>query len=328
MMRFAEPGMFWLLLLTPLLFVLLRFGMHRKIGFLRCLGDLALLQHTPSRFPALHRPWLRLLLLLVPFLCIVLALADPHFSHGAPKLRTGVLDVVVLIDVSKSMLAEDYSRHSRLDKAREMIRSLLADLRGNRVGLVTFAGSSFRQAELTEDFLALDFIIQHWVKVDAAGIGGSDMVRALETGLTMFPKHSMRKKFMVLFSDGGNDVGAIQTVLIKAAQRGIRIVTLGLGTLQPSRIPQYDAHQRFSGYVQMDGQTVMTRLNETPLEQIAAATNGTYMRVATNAAWTNPLMQRAVVGEKNLVRNQKRVFQPFLLVGLLVYAVQALGSRL
>ena len=91
------------------------------------------------------------------------ALADPRLPYGAPRLRAGSLDVVMIIDVSKSMGAEDYHPDSRLNKVREIILEMLPQLRGNRVGFVTFAGNSFRQAELSEDFTALEFILKHWV---------------------------------------------------------------------------------------------------------------------------------------------------------------------
>ena len=90
--------------------------------------------------------------------------------------------MVMIIDVSKSMGAEDYHPDSRLSKVRQIILEMLPHLRGNRVGFVTFAGNSFRQAELSEDFTALEFILKHCVSIDSAGLGGSDLVRALEPG--------------------------------------------------------------------------------------------------------------------------------------------------
>lgn len=326
-MRFAQPEAFWLLLLLPLLLLLIRLGTHRRTSFVRRLGDPAVLRQTPSRCPALHQEWLRILLVLLPFLSTMVALADPRVPHGALRLRTGVLDAVMVIDVSKSMAAEDYSHRSRLEKAREILRYLLPALRGNRVGLVTFAGNSFRQAELTEDFHALDFILQHWVDIDATGIGGSNLEQAVETGLTLFPEDPQRQKLLLLCSDGGDGMDDLQAVLTKATQRGIRIIALGLGSLQPSRIPLYDASHKFSGFLQLDQQVVTTRLNEAPLQQMATATNGRYLRVTHPDVWRNLLQQRAVMGNV-LTQDERKVFQPFLLTGLLAFGVQALIARL
>lgn len=326
-MHFAQPNILWLLLILPLLLFLLRLGMHRKSVFLECLGDPALLRQTPSRFPTLHRTWVRSLLLVFPVLSLILALADPRIPHGSLRLRPDTLDTVLLIDVSKSMLAEDYHQSSRLDKAREIIRHLLSDLQGNRVGIVTFAGSSFRQADLSEDVHALDFIVEHWVNPDAAGVGGSNLVRALEAGLTLFSNHHMREKLILLFSDGGEVESDMQAILARAKHRQIKILTFGLGSMQPSRIPLYDTQHRFTGYVELDGKVVTTHLNEAPLKRIATATNGTYQRVSRREVWPTLLTQGSIVSNL-LARNEKKVFQPFLLAGLLVCGAQTLITRL
>lgn len=326
-MRFAQPEAFWLLLLLPFLLLLIRLGTHRKTTFVRRLGDPALLRQTASRVPALQQEWSRIILVLLPFLGTIVALADPRLPHGAPYLQTGVLDAVMVIDVSKSMAAEDYHSQSRLEKAREILRHLLPALRGNRVGLLTFAGISFRQAELTEDFIALDFILQHWIDIDAVGVGGSDLAQAIDTGLTLFPEEPQRQKLMLLFSDGGDGADDLQAVLAKAAQRGVRIIAFGLGSLQPSRIPLYDASHKFRGFLQIDHQVVTTRLNEAPLQQIASATHGRYLRVTHPAVWRDLLQQRAIVGN-TLTQDERKVFQPFLLTGLLAFGVQALIARL
>jgi Ca-activated chloride channel family protein len=234
---------------------------------------------------------------------------------------------VLIIDVSKSMLAEDYNQSSRLDKAREIVRHLLSNLQGNRVGIVTFAGTGFRQADLSEDFRALDFIVEHWVDTDAAGVGGSNLVRALEAGLAQFSNHYRREKLILLFSDGGDVESNLQAVLARAKHRQIRILTFGLGSMQPSRIPLYDTQHRFTGYVELDGKIVTTRLNEAPLKRIATATNGTYQRMSRRKVWPTLLTQGSIVSDL-LTRNEQKAFQPFLLVGLLVCGAHTLITRL
>lgn len=326
-MRFAHPEVCWLLVLLPLLLLLVRWQYRRQAQFVRSLGDPMLLRQTPGRFPRLHRPWLRMLLVPVPFLCMILALADPRAPYGALRLRAGALDAVMVIDVSKSMAAEDYHRQTRLDKAREIIRSLLPAFPGNRVGLVTFAGTSFRQAELTDDMTALDFILQHWVEIDSVGAGGSYLAPALETALALFSNDANRQRVTFLFSDGGDGDENVQDVLIQAVQRGIRIVTFGLGSLTPSRVPQYDAQRKFTGYIQVNGQIATTQLLEAPLQHIAAVTHGTYQRVTPGTSWAHLATQPAVVGN-TVTQEERKLFQPLLLVGLLACAAQACIARL
>lgn len=328
-MRFAHPEAFWLLVLVPFLFLLFWTGRRKKEVFLQSFGDASLLQQIPARFPALHKEWVRSSLLLLLFLSTIVALADPRLPAGTPRLRAGTLDVVMLIDVSKSMAAEDYGTLSRLEKAVEIAREILGDLRGNRVGMVTFAGISFPQAELTEDLRALDFILKHWVKVDAIGVGGSNITRGIETSIDLFPKEDLgREKLILLFSDGGEtEEESWQTVLTTAAHRGIKIVALGLGALHPSKIPLYDAHKKFLGYLKVNEQIVTTQLHEEALQQIAAATGGLYQRISNGEEWHNLLTQPAVVGN-TLTREEKKLFQLFLLLSLLSFASYTLITRL
>jgi Ca-activated chloride channel family protein len=324
-MRFAHPEAFLLLVLVPFLFLLFWTGRRQKEAFLRSFGDASLLQQTPVRFPALHKEWVRSTLLLLLFLSTIVALADPRLPSGAPHLRAGTLDVVMLIDVSKSMAAEDYGTLSRLGKAVEIARGLLGDLHENRVGIVTFAGTGFHQAELTEDLRVLDFILKHWVKVDAVRVGGSNVTQGIEMSIDLFPKEDRgREKLILLFSDGGEEEEENrQAVLTTAAHRGIKIIALGLGTLHPSKIPLYDAHKKFLGYLKVNEQIVTTRLHEETLQQIATTTGGLYRRITHDETWHNLLTQPAVVGN-TLNGEERKLFQLFLLFGLLSFAFHTL----
>ena len=326
-MRLGYPPALWLLALLPLLVGLLFHGIRRRRAFLRSLGDPNLLQHTPFRYPCLHSPWVRVPLLSIACLSLVLALADPRVPHGPQRLAAGVVDTVVLIDVSKSMLAEDYHRQSRLDKARELARAFLTDLHGNRVGFVTFAGNSFRQAELTEDFTALEFILRYWVREDSSGIGGSNLAAAVEMAIEMFPKDTARKKVVILLSDGGETDHLLDASLTKATHHGINIVALGIGGLEPVRIPQYDTNRQFTGYLQVDGQVMTTQLNEIPLKRAADVTHGQYWR-ATRAKIPPAFLTPTSLLSQLTTRDERRIFQPFLLVGLLGCAAQVFLVRL
>jgi Ca-activated chloride channel family protein len=326
-MRFAYPSALWLLLIIPLLLYCMRLQTSRTGRFLEQLGDATLLQRTSSRCPRLERQWVRWVLLLLLFVGTILALADPRLPYGAPYLRPGAVDAVMIIDVSKSMAAEDYHPLSRLDKARQVILQMLPQLRGSRVGLVTFAGNSFRQAELSEDFRALEFILKHWVQIDSAGVGGSDIVQALETGLALLPETSQRERLLLLFSDGGDGTEQLAPILAKIAQHGVRVLAFGVGEEHPARIPQYDAVKKFISFMQVNGQTVTTRLNEAPLQQTARSTHGQYHRVDHAASWRDILRDPVVVG-RALTRDERRVFQPFLVFSMLAFGMQIAISRL
>ncbi len=330
-MRFAYPAAFWLLLLIPGLFGILWRGQRRRNDFLRSFGDLKLLKQSASRFPQLQKPWIHPLLLLLSCLSVIVALADPRLSIGTPRLRAGVLDVVFLIDVSKSMAPEDYGTLSRLEKAREIAQTLLEDLQGNRVGIVIFAGISFRQAELTEDLQALAFILKHWVQVEAVQVGGSNIVQAIDTAMMLFsPGDPTREKLLLFFSDGGEpeDQENLEPTLTKAVQWGVRIITFGLGSVQPSKIPVYNPQKQFTGYLRVNEQIVTTRLNEETLRRIALATEGTYYRVEEGIRWSHVLIQSGVIEKHLWTQEEQPLFQVFLLLSLLAFGIQVLLIRL
>ena len=327
-MRFAYPVVLWLLVLLPGIALLWQYGYKRRMVFLQALGDLDLLRQMPSRFPRLQQHWVGILLTLLPFLCIILALGDPRLPHGEVRLREGALDVVVLLDVSKSMAAEDYGKQSRLAKALEFVQQLLPQLEGNRVGLVTYAGASFRQADLTDDFDALKFILEHWITVEAVAVGGSNLAQAIETGLEIFAAESTRDKLMLVLSDGGNTSDSLQGAMTKAGHLGVRMVTLGLGHERPSRIPLYDADRRFTGYLEHDGQVVMTKLNAEVLKQIADSTDGSYIPIARSVTLPNLIAQPGILQAGLLHQNELKLYQAFLLAGLLAFGTQVLLKRL
>jgi Ca-activated chloride channel family protein len=327
-MRFAQPLAFWLLLTLPVLGLLWQSGHKRRAGFLQQFGDRHLLQQSPPRLPWLHKKWLYLTFLCLPFLCVIFALSDPRSLFGPLRLRHNALDVVLLIDVSTSMAAEDYGSRSRLTQARQIVQRLLPSLRGNRIGLVTYAGASFRQAELTDDLETLAFILKHWVVIDAVGVGGSHLVQALETGLDLFTYHDDRTKIMLLLSDGGSTAHDVQGVLTKARDRDVKIVALGLGSLQPSRIPRYNAQKQFVGYVEVDGRAITSRLNEPLLQRLADATHGTYVRIVHGNEGLELFRHPTIMPSSLWQQAERRLFQPVLLLGLIAFGVHTLLQRL
>jgi hypothetical protein len=132
---------------------------------------------------------------------------------------------------------------------------------------------------------------------------------------------------MLLFSDGGDQADRLHTVLHQAVRRGIRIVTLGLGHAQPARIPLYGPQQQFRGYMHVSDRIITTQLNEAPLQQIAAMTGGIYRHIRRGDEWHDLVTHPAVAG-KALERQDLRLFQPFLGLGLLAFGLHQLHIRL
>jgi Ca-activated chloride channel family protein len=158
-------------------------------------------------------------------------------------------------------------------------------------------------------------------------VGGSDLTQAIETALALFANDAAREQSILLFSDGGTGESNSRTGLRRARQRGIRIITLGLGHRKPAKIPQYDAQHTFTGYMQAQGRPILTQINEAPLQQIAAATEGIYLHLNRGDEAHHLLTQPAIVGQA-LERDEIKLFQLFLGIGLLAFGARRLLTRL
>ncbi|HXH09793.1 MAG TPA: VWA domain-containing protein [Alphaproteobacteria bacterium] len=256
----------------------------------------------------------------------MLAVAQLDVSTPAPDDTEDAIDIIAVIDVSMSMAAEDYGMQSRLERGKEALLRLFPRLQpGSRVGLVTFAGTSFRQADLTEDFAALKFILQHWVKADSIPVGGSAIAAALETAIAAFEQND-RRKWLLLLSDGADwEDHQLMTVALHAQRQHIAVVSAGLGNLAPARIPQYDRHGVFQGYMAHDGQVLTTVLNERTLHYLARETDGQYLRIQSGAELAKffSAPETATVASLHL----GRAFQSFLFLALLSLAAMILCER-
>ncbi len=272
-MRFGSPEFFqWLLLILPLIVVLVI--LHRKRS--RALASLissdvwktVLPGHSPKR--SRRRTALRVLALL----CIGLALTRPQWGYKMEEVRHRGLDILVVLDTSKSMLAADI-RPNRLQQAQWAVRDFVRHLKGDRIGLIAFAGSSFLQCPVTVDYAAFTMMLDDLY----AGIiprGGTAIAQALETAADSFEKHSEADKVVILITDGEDHVGDPLEMVNNLKSENIRLFSIGVGTPEGELIPAQGG-----GYVKDEqGRVVKSTINETLLEQLARETGGFYVRSA------------------------------------------------
>lgn len=257
-----------------------------------------------TRKPGLAAELLRLTAWVVTLALLVVAAAGPLQSDAPQRARTGSLQVVIVMDVSKSMAAEDYRgvmpgpdgtdgalvvgpHGSRLDMTKYLIvTKIMPAIQGNQIGVVTYTGSGFPQSDLTDDYVALRFVLENWVKVGSAPGGGSDFAEGLKEAIATFKRDEdpAREKVIVLMSDGGftgkaEDLAAVTQEL--AAQR-IRLIIVGLGMPTAIPIPVYDAQGQLTGYFKKDDKVVTTTIEEPILIQLAAVTGGEYIHLTND----------------------------------------------
>lgn len=313
--------------LVPLLLLLsgllLREARQRR-AFLRSLGDLRLVRGVSRLGP--HR--LRPVLLSLALTGVIAALARPALAPASGADDRRPLDVVVLLDVSRSMAAEDYApRLSRLGKAKAMILDTLPWLAAEQVGIVTFAGAPFRQAPLTDDHGALRYILNRWVFIESAPPGGSDIAQGIRAAIRLFGSRASHR-IVLLFSDGGqNQMEGLRSALADTKSNGVRIFAFGLGGPVASRLPQYGADGRFSGWLTINGRVATTKLQEDVLREAAAGTGGAYVRVVSGRE-LHQALDRLGAPRSSSTPEARELFQWALAVALILLALERANAEL
>ncbi len=269
-MVFANPQMLWLLLVFPPALVLFLWRAWRTREELRARFIQARL--LPGLTVGLS-PWrqkIRLGCVVLAVVLLILALARPQWGFDWEEAKVRGLDIVVAIDTSKSMLAEDISPN-RLARAKIAALELMQRARSDRLGLVAFAGEAFLQCPLTIDDSAFRQSVE-MLDVNTIPQGGTALAEAINTALTAF-KEQDTYKVLVMFTDGeDHDSGAVEAAK-KAAEAGLRIYTIGVGTPEGEILRIKDAHGN-SDYIRDEqGNAVKSHLDEDLLRRIAGASD-------------------------------------------------------
>lgn len=218
----------------------------------------------------------RHILLLGVFIFSILALARPQWGFEWKEVKRQGLDILVVIDVSKSMLTQDVLP-TRLDRAKLAVRDLLPRLKGDRIGLIAFAGEAFLVCPLTVDYSGFLLSLED-LSVDTIPRGGTALASAIDEALKGYEDISAKHKAVVIMTDGENLEGDPLVKAREAKEKGIKISTIGIGTADGEliRIPDGQGGQTFLKDAM--GNFVKSRLNETSLKEVAAVTGGAYIR--------------------------------------------------
>ena len=272
MFRFANPHLLWLLLLVPAMAGLFAAAARNRRRRLARFGNPAILRLLmPDASPARVR--FRFLLFCTAAALVVLAAARPQLGSKLREQTSEGIEMMLVVDVSNSMLAEDFEPN-RLERTKYAIGKLFDGLRQDRVGMIVFAGDAAVQLPITSDYrMARAFARK--IAPSLVSVQGTDIGRALSLALLSFSEKTEQShsRVIILITDGeGHDNGAVE-VTRRAAEQGVRIFTIGIGTPEGAPI-------RIGGQFILDenGQMVVSKLGEPLLEQIAQLTSGIYVR--------------------------------------------------
>jgi Ca-activated chloride channel family protein len=308
-MRFENPQWLYLFFLVPVLMFFYAWADRRKQAALQRFGNLELLRKlssSPSGPSGFKRPARKLIFMLLAVSFLVLTLARPQWGTKMQTIKRKGLDILIALDTSKSMLAEDI-KPNRLERAKHEIAGLIDTLEGDRVGLICFAGTSFVQCPLTLDYAAAKIFLK---VIDTLIIpkGGTAIGDAIQQARRAFVQGDRKYKVLILLTDGEDYSSHPLDAAKEAAQEGIRIYTIGLGSEAGEPIPLKDQNGIHIGYQQdQDGKVIMTKLDQETLEKIALLTDGKYYHATTAEMELGKVYQGIGNMEKKDLQSKKYV---------------------
>ena len=275
---FGNLKFLWLLWLIPMLLFFYMWAANKKNILIeqfvsKDLKDKLLLGFSKTR----QKFKIALLLMAITFSILIVALSGPQWGYKWEKINEKGVDIMIALDCSKSMLAEDVSPN-RLERAKREIIDLINLLQGDRLGLVAFAGTSFIQSPLTLDYGAVKIFLDD-LDTELIPVPGTAIADAIEKSIKAFDPDDGKSRVIILITDGEDHEGDINKTVSDAVAMEVKIFTIGLGSIGGSPIPLYNARGEQVGFKKdREGNAVLTKLDEETLKQIASAANGEYYR--------------------------------------------------
>jgi tetratricopeptide (TPR) repeat protein len=324
---FQYKELLWLLMLLPIIVLVYFYAVAKKKNTFKKIGDIALVkeltaQYNPSSFSK------KFVLLFIALVLILVSVANLRTKIGSEKITKNGIDVMIAIDVSKSMLAQDV-KPNRLDRAKQLLNKLIDKLSNDRIGIVIFAGRAYLQMPLTADHSATKMYLAA-ATPETIPAQGTVIADALKMCNASFNAKEKKYKAVILISDGeDHDETAIKTAE-QMAQDGIVINTIGIGSPQGAPIIDETTKEEKKDN---EGNIVITKLNEVALSEIAAKGNGNYILYTnTDAAVSSLYNQLATIDKREVtdesLTNYKSWFQYLLAAALLILIVELFISEL
>jgi Ca-activated chloride channel family protein len=294
-MILEEKIYLWLLLLIPVvLLVYLIFRIWQKRARSKFAKPELLGYLSPNR--SSFKPLLKVLLIVFALAALVVGLVNPKIGSQLETVKREGVDIVFAVDVSKSMEAEDIAP-SRLEKSKQLVRQIIGNLGSDRVGIIAYAGSAFPQLPITTDYGSAEMFLES-LNTDMISSQGTAIGDAIDLATGFFDDNQQTNRVMFILSDGEDHGGNIEDMARQAAEAGIRIYTIGVGTTKGGPIPI-----KRNGVIQNykkdnQGETVITKLDPSTLQEIAEEANGEYIDGSVTAEVTEKVQEELLTIEK------------------------------
>ncbi|QJD95277.1 VWA domain-containing protein [Mucilaginibacter robiniae] len=326
MLRFAHPAVLWALVLIPVLALLFLIVTRWKQKAIGRLGNKPIVRQMMPEV-SFSRPWLKFGLFIAALTLLIIGMADPQMGSKTEEVKRRGADLMILLDVSNSMLAEDMAPN-RLENAKRAIAQLIDNLNENdRIGLIVFAGQAYVQMPVTTDYSAAKLFL-NTINTGIVPVQGTAIGSAIDLGMKSFDFKDGTGKAMIIITDGENHEDDAVAAAKAAHSKEVMVNVIGMGSQQGAPIPMYDARGQKAGYhLDNDGKTVISKMDENACKEIAIAGGGVYTRATNANSGLDMVMnqvakvQRKLYGSK-LYKDFEDRFQFFLGIALVLLAAE------
>lgn len=272
-MKFANPEFFYLFILLAVLLVVYIYSNYNRAGNLKIYGEPRLVEKLMPDVSSV-RPAIKFWLSFIALAMLIVVLARPQFGSRKESVTRQGIETVIALDISNSMLAEDIAPN-RLEKAKNIVSKLIDKLENDKVGLIVFAGDAFVQLPITNDFVSAKMFLES-ITPSLISRQGTDIGAAINMAMKSFTPNEEVGKAIIVITDGENHEGGAEEAAKAAAEKGMTIYMMGIGTTDGAPIPTGKLNEFRKD---KEGNVVMTKLNEQMGQQIAKAGGGAYIRV-------------------------------------------------
>lgn len=324
MYRFEHTQFLWFLAIVPLIIIIAIIHRLWRKKALSNLGDKLLVQQLiPNYAPKMKS--IKVFLLVIAFVFLILGLANLQFGSKLEEVKSKGIDIMIALDISNSMLAEDISPN-RLDYAKREIGQLVGKLHNDRLGVVVFAGDAMVQLPITTDYSAVKLFLKN-INTNIIAKQGTAIGTALELASESFDFDSPTKKAIIIITDGENHEDDAVEIAKEIRDKQVVIHTIGMGSKNGGPIPIYKRGKQVGHRTDKEGNTIISKLDESMLKEIAQEGNGIYVRATSSNSGLRYVMEEIDAMEKTefdsmVIRNYKSRFQLFLLIAFFFFLLK------
>jgi Ca-activated chloride channel family protein len=329
MLRFAHIEFLWALVLIPVFLLLFMAVSRWKSKAIKSLGDRAVINNMLPDV-SFSRPWVKFILFALAYTFIIIGAADPQIGSKMEEEKRKSADIMILLDVSNSMLAQDMVPN-RLENAKQAIAQMIDNLHSDRIGIIVFAGEAYVQLPITTDYAAAKLFL-NTISTNMVPTQGTAIGSAIDLGMKSFDFKDGTGKAMIIITDAENHEDDAVAAAKHAADKDVSVHVIGFGSESGAPIPIYQNGKQAGFHLDSAGHSVISKLDETMGKEIAAAGNGAYVRATNANSGLGIVMdqiakiQRKTVGSKSFKDFEDR-FQIFLAIAFLLLVIEFFVSN-